>query len=145
MKTFLRLAICTLTLSLVQAGEEAARVEWRELNPAQLQDHVKNVKNFREMEVVLGHTRSTDNNSTWSTARYKFGDSLILVFIGEPENHFAKDDNLRKVSSIYLYRKVPANGMTLVWKVFKEAVPDGRIRSDYIDQPASETKSPNKS
>ena len=145
MKTLLRLAICTLTLSLVQAGEEAARVDWRKLNSAQLQDHVENVKNFREMEVVLGHTRSTDNNSTWSMARYKFGDSLILVFNGEPENHFAKDDNLRKVSSIYLYRKDPANGMTLVWRVFKESAPDGRIRSDYIEQPASETKSPNKS
>jgi hypothetical protein len=145
MKKFLRLAVCSVLLSHLHAGEEAKRVDWRKLTPAQLQEHVKNVKNFREMEELLGHSRVAISNAEWSDVCYEVGDSLLLVFSGEPENHFAKDDDLRKVTAILLYKRDAKGKLAVVWKMSKRTDPDRKFRSDYIDLPSEKGNSPNKS
>ena len=143
MKTLLTLMSCSALLFTTLSAEEPPKVAWQGMDPAKLREHVEQVKNFREIQKLLGRPTSTDNNGTWSSSRYRLKNSLTLVFSGEPKNDFRKDDDLRHVSSIYLFKN-DAAGHKVVWKLFKKPVAEGGFRSDHLDLPSSKIDSQNK-
>ena len=143
MKILLTLMSCGASLFTTLSAEEPPKVAWQGMDPAKLREHVKQVKNFREIEKLLGRPTSTDNNGTWSSSRYRLENSLTLVFNGEPENDFRTDDELRKVTSIYLFKN-DAAGHKVVWKLLKNPVAGDQFRSDHLDLPSSKINSRNK-
>jgi hypothetical protein len=134
MKTILALlTYSALLVAELQAGEPA-KVAWMALNSPDLREHVKQVENFRDVDTLLGSPTSTDNDGTSSTARYKFKNVFTLVFVGDSRNDFRKDDDLRLVKSIYLFKN-DSDGHKMIWKHFKTIAKNNSVRSDHFAKP----------
>jgi|GEM_PF-5013124 len=140
MKTLLLLPVTLLAILMALAGAETPKIDWNAMSAEAIRERVRMVGNIREVTELLGQSRSSDNNADWSEVRYTLSAPLILIFVAEPENHFSKTDDLRKVLSIYLYRKDPNGHLQVVWKFFKDPVHEQKIRSDYFDLPTSSRK-----
>ena len=134
MKTILALLTYSALLVAEPQAGEPAKVAWKDLNSADLRKHVEEVKNFRDVDRLLGSPTSTDNDGTSSTARYKFKDVFTLVFIGASRNDFRKDDDLRLVTSIYLFKN-DSVGHEMIWKHYKTIAKNNSIRSDHLAKP----------
>ena len=144
MKTILiLLGFCTLLVAKPEVGKEA-KIAWQSLKPVDLRQHVEPIKNFRDVIDLFGAPTSTGNNGVSSTTRYKFNDVFTLVFIGESRNDFRRDDDLRLVTSIFLFRN-DADGHEIIWNLFKKVVADNSFRSDHLAQPDNKSKKQNKS
>lgn len=134
MKTFLQVIAIVATIVSAHAAE-MAKIDWEVMSADEIMAKVNALDSFRDVTTLMGEPHSASNSALMSSVKYNIGSNFVIFFCGAPENHLSKQDDLRKVRSMRLYRRIPENGIELVWEVSKEQAPERGIRSDHVDFP----------